>query len=420
MKDEKGTLLLVDDEGGILNALKRIFMAEGYQIHTALSGTEGVQLLEQHAEIDIIISDMRMPGMDGAEFLKISAQRWPNVKRILLTGYADINSAIMAINEGKIDYYISKPWKNDEIISIVNNALTNKKLHDENRELQKLLARQNDELKILNNHLEEKVKERTIELYNSYKELQDTHASAVQVFLAMQELHEGVHKGYCRTVAGQAKLLAQAMQLNDKEVQSIYLAAMLHNLGKNGLAPHIRYKPFNKLTLREYKDFTQYPLLGSTVLAAFPSLKEVANIILHHRERYDGRGYPHHLKGDNIPIGSRILSIVVDYNELQHGLIEPYNYHAKWALRYIKEHFERYDPQILSLFMNIIPTMPNEHVSLTEEVLTPDQLEPGMVLSRELISKNGFVFLIKGYKLTPEVIDKINLLDNIVVHVHKQ
>jgi len=419
MDDEKGTLLLVDDEGGILNALKRIFMAEGYQIHTALNGTEGVQLLEQHSDIDIIISDMRMPGMDGAEFLKIAAQRWPNIKRILLTGYADINSAIAAINEGKIDYYISKPWKNDEIISIVNNALDNKRLYDENRELQKLLSHQNEELKILNNHLEEKVKERSIELYNSYKELQETHSSAVQVFLAMQELHEGVHKGYCRCVAGQAKLLAQALKLNDKEVQTIYLAAMLHNLGKNGLPPHIRFKPFNKLTLREYNDFIQYPLLGSTVLAAFPSLKEVANIILHHRERYDGRGYPHHLKGENIPIGSRILSIVVDYNELQHGLIEPYNYHAKWALRYIREHFERYDPQILPVFMNVITNIPGEHASLTEEILTPDQLEPGMVLSRELISKNGFVFLIKGYKLTPEVIDKINLLDNIVVHVQK-
>lgn len=419
MNDKKGRLLLVDDEGGILNALKRIFIAEGYHIHTAFNGTEGVQILEQYPGIDIIISDMRMPGMDGAEFLKIAAQRWPYIKRVLLTGYADINSAITAINEGKIDYYISKPWKNEEIISIINNALANKRLRDENRELHHLLTEQNKELKALNNHLEERVKERTVELHKSYQELQDTHAAAVQIFLAMQELHEGVHKGYCRCVANEAKLVAQALQLKDKEIQNLYLAAMLHNIGKNGLSPHIRSKPFSTLTLREYKDFIQYPLIGSTVLAAFPSLKETANIILHHRERFDGRGYPNHLKGEEIPIGSRILALVVDYNELQHGLIEPHNYHAKWAIRYIKENFERYDPQVLSAFMSIINSTSEDHAALTEEILTPDQLLPGMVLSRELISKNGFVFLIKGYKLTPEVIDKINLLENVVVHVQR-
>ena len=419
MNKENGTLLLVDDEKGILNALKRIFMAEGYQIYTASNGSDGVQLLEEHAEIDVIISDMRMPGMNGSEFLKIAAQRWPAIKRILLTGYADIHSAIIAINEGKIDYYISKPWNNEELISIVNHALDNKRLYDENRGLQLLLSHQNEELKILNNHLEEKVKERTIELSNSYRELQETHASAVQVFLGMQELHEGVHKGYCRCVANQAQVIAQELQLNDKEIRAIYLAAMLHNLGKHGLPPHIRFKPFSKLTLREYNDFIRYPILGSTVLSAFPSLSAVTNIILHHRERYDGRGYPHHLQGSDIPIGSRILSIVVDYNELQHGLIEPYNYHAKWAVRYMKEYSERYDPQLLEIFMRTIDTIPEEQASLTEEVLTPDQLKPGMVLSRELISKNGFVFLIKGYKLTPEVIDKISLLDNIMVHVQK-
>jgi response regulator RpfG family c-di-GMP phosphodiesterase len=419
MVKAKGILLLVDDELSILNALKRIFIAQGYTVHTADNGLGGIAVLEQQPSIDIIISDMRMPGMSGAEFLKIAADRWPNTKRILLTGYADINSAISAINEGRINYYISKPWKNDELVSIINNALDNKRLRDQNHELQQLLSQQNEELKTLNNNLEEKVKERSVELYKSYNELQETHAAAVQVFLSMQELHEGRYKGYCRGVATQAKLLAQAMNLGEKEVQSIYLAAMLHNLGKNGLPATIMSKPFNQLTLKEHKAFIQYPILGSTVLSAFPSLKEVANIILHHRERFDGHGYPHGLKDYKIPFGARILSIVVDYNELQYGLIDPNKYHAKLALKYIHDHFERYDPKILSAFMDTIVALPDEQFSLTEEVYTSDQLKPGMILSRELVSKNGFVFLIKGYQLTSEVIDKIKLLDNIVVYVHK-
>lgn len=419
MTKTKGILLLVDDEISILNALKRIFLAESYHVHTAGSGPEGLKILEQYPTTDIIMSDMRMPIMDGAEFLKIAAERWPNTKRILLTGYADINSAVSAINEGKIDYYISKPWKNDEIISVINKALANKRLKDHNQELQKQLGYQNEELKTLNVNLEEKVKERTVELYKSYKELQETHSSAIQVFLSMQELHEGNYKGYCRGVATQAKQLAQQLKLSDKEIQTIYLAAMLHNLGKKGLPLNIMFKPYNQMTLKENKTFIQYPILSSTVLSAFPSLKEVANIILHHRERYDGRGYPDGLKGEAIPLGSRILSIVVDYNELQYGLIDPSKYHAKLAIKYLNDHFERYDPKILPVFERMMLSLPDEQMSLTEEVLTPEQLKPGMVLSRALKSKTGFVFLIKGYALTHEVIEKIKLLDNIVVYIHK-
>lgn len=416
-KKTNGTLLLVDDEVSILNALKRIFLAEDYEVHTASSGPEGLKILE-HQTIDVIISDMRMPVMSGAEFFKIAAERWPTTKRILLTGYSDINSAISAINEGKIDYYISKPWKNDEFISIIKKAVDNKRLKEQNLELQDLLRKQNEELRILNNNLEDKVKGRTEELYHSYKELQEAHAAAIQIFLSMQEFNEGVYKGYCRGVATQARLLAQALKLSDKEVQTIYLAAMLHNLGKKGLPDAIMYKPFTKLTLKEHKAFIQYPILGSTVLSAFPSLKEASNIILHHRERYDGRGYPDGLKGQAIPIGARILGIVVDYNELQYGLIDTNKYYAKFALKYLNEHFERYDPKILPVFINLIHSLREEYNSLTEEELTPDQLEPGMVLSRELI-QNGFVFLIKGYTLTHEVIEKMRLLDNIIVYVQK-
>ena len=416
-KKTKGTLLLVDDEVSILNALKRIFQAEGYDVNTASSGPEGLKILE-HNPTDIIISDMRMPVMSGAEFFRIAAERWPTTKRILLTGYSDINSAISAINEGKIDYYISKPWENDDFISIIKKALDNKRLKEQNSELQALLQKQNEELKVLNNNLEEKVKERTEELYQSFKELQENHAAAIQVFLSMQEFNEGIYKGYCRGVATQAKLLAQASKLSDKEVQTIYLAAMMHNLGKKGLADNIIYKPFTRLTLKEHRAYIQYPILGSTILSAFPSLKEASNIILHHRERYDGRGYPDGLKGQKIPLGARILAIVVDYNELQYGLIDPQKYYAKFALKYVNDHFERYDPKILPVFINLINSLRIEHSLLTEEEFTPDQLEPGMILSRELV-QNGFVFLIKGYTLTHEVIEKMRLLDNIVVFVQK-
>lgn len=411
-------LLFVDDEANILQTLQRIFVAEGYDVFLASSGQEGLTLIESQP-IDIIVSDMRMPNMSGAAFLKIAAERWPDTKRILLTGYADVDSAMSAINEGKIDYYIAKPWKNDEIVKIISNILAHKWLLQENRELHELLNQRNEELTLLNNHLEEKVEQRTVELHKSYQELQATHTSAIQVLLSVQELHEGRYKGYCRNVATHAKLLAQELQLSEKETQIIYLAAMLHNLGKSGLSENIMFKPFIKLTTHEYKEYIQYPVFGATALSVFSSLNEVDNTILHHRERYDGRGYPHKLAGDAIPIYSRIIALAVDYNELQHGLLFPEKYHAKLALNYIKEHPDHYDPKLVSLFINTIQQLPDEQISLNEIACEPFLLKPGMTLSRNLVSKSGFVYLIKGYTLTPEVIEKIKSLENKIVYVYQ-
>lgn len=411
-------LLLVDDEPNILKLLQRICLSEGYEVFLANNGQEGIALLEQQP-IDIIISDMRMPVMDGAAFLKIAAERWPETKRILLTGFSDVDSAMSAINEGKIDYYIAKPWKNEQITKVIANMIEHKWLFEENRELQQQLSKKNEELLLLNNELEKKVELRTAELHKSYRGLQVTHQAAIQLLLSMQELHEDRYKGYCRTVATHAKLLAEALKLSEKEVQNIYLAAMLHNLGKSGLSTDIMFKPFVKLTTQEHKEYIQYPILGATVISVVPTLKEIANTILHHRERYDGKGYPHKLAGDAIPFYSRIIALAVDYNELQNGLLLPEKCHAKLALNYIREHAEYYDPKLVSLFINTIQQLPDEQVSFTEIACEPFRLKPGMTLSRDLVSKNGFVYLIKGYTLTPEVIEKINLLDNQIVYVYQ-
>ena len=115
-------LLIVDDEPHILHVLCRLFSTEGYQVSVALTVQEALIILE-HEPIDIIISDMRMPDLNGIDLFEISLKQWPEVKRILLTGYADLNDAISAINNGKIDYYIAKPWKNEQFKSAIRYAV---------------------------------------------------------------------------------------------------------------------------------------------------------------------------------------------------------------------------------------------------------------------------------------------------------
>jgi response regulator RpfG family c-di-GMP phosphodiesterase len=106
-------VLAVDDEPSILSAIKRLFRGQGWEVLTATSGKEALALLEQEP-VALVVSDMRMPEMDGAQFLEQVFVRWPDTKRILLTGYADATATIAAINRGKIWRYVAKPWNDDE------------------------------------------------------------------------------------------------------------------------------------------------------------------------------------------------------------------------------------------------------------------------------------------------------------------
>jgi response regulator RpfG family c-di-GMP phosphodiesterase len=170
-------ILCVDDEPNVLKALRRLFRGGDYVIHLTESGAEGLEVLEQQT-IDLIISDMRMPHMSGAEFLAQAATQWPDTVRILLTGYADIESTIAAVNQGKIYSYCSKPWEDDELKALVAKAIEEKRLREERVQLFEIIHRQNAELKDLNNNLEEKVEQRTAQLKTSFRQLDKAHKTS--------------------------------------------------------------------------------------------------------------------------------------------------------------------------------------------------------------------------------------------------
>lgn len=158
--DKAIKILCVDDEPNVLSAVKRIFLDDEYIIYTALTGEEGFELLERE-EVQIVISDYRMPGIDGIAFLKRVYRRWPDTIRIVLSGYADISIIVAAINEGHIYKFIPKPWNDDELKLTISHAVEKYFLHKRNIELTMTLKTRNDELSRLNEKLELLVKERT-------------------------------------------------------------------------------------------------------------------------------------------------------------------------------------------------------------------------------------------------------------------
>ncbi|CEG57982.1 HD domain-containing phosphohydrolase [Legionella fallonii] len=413
----KGTLLLVDDEVNIVNSLKRVFLPLKYEVFAACSGSDGLNILEQN-HIDIIISDMRMPEMDGATFLKKTAEKWPDISRILLTGYADINSAISAVNEGQIEYYLHKPWQINELEVVIQNIMEKRILREKNINLQIELIEKNKELQFLNNNLEKIVKERTIKLQKAYKAIQQTYDSVVQILSSISERRESIFKGHSKLVAKLAKLTAEAIGLSSAEIQTIYMAGLLYAIGKIGMPEAIITKVYKHLSPYERKEFEKYPLLGEAILMGFPPLENVARIVASHRELFNGRGYPNKLAGSAVSVGARILSIIVDYVELQVGLIVPRKLAPQQALQMLRDNDgQRYDLAIVEIFASVIEQLPDMQNKIKERILSARALKPGMVLSQDLITDRGLKLLSQGHVLNEQAILTLSQIGDMMIHV---
>lgn len=410
-----GHLLLVDDEVNILSALRRLFRPQGYTIHTAESGAAGLAILEAEP-IDLVISDMRMPHMSGAEFLAQVAERWPVVTRILLTGHADLASTVDAINRGHIYGYFSKPWEDNEIRLAVQHAIEQKRLREERDDLLQLTHRQNEELRELNAGLEKKVQARTEELRQTnlflelaYQQLQESYYAAIPIFASMIQLREGPGAGHGMRVAELARDVAVHMGMGDDDVRHVYFAGLLHDIGKLAWSDELLRTPYAGLSTAQRKVVEKHPITGQAILMGLEPLHKTANLIRYHHEHYDGKGFPDRLFGERIPLGARILAVVNDYDGLRNGTLLGEDLSSLDARAFIeKRRSTRYDAAVVDAFLAVLDAKEKGEGLVRELRLEPRQLIPGMVLSRDLVSPEGVLLLTKGYRLNDVLVRKLN------------
>lgn len=413
---DPATLLFVDDEPSILSALKRQFRPHGYRILTAEGGEAGLAVMAQET-IDLIISDMRMPGMDGARFLEQARLRQPDAIRILLTGYADMESTVAAINQGQIARYINKPWDDREIVQIVRDALEKRRLEQENGRLNAVVEAQNAELRALNAGLEQKVAERTEELNKAIKYVKSAHArlktgfvNTVQAIAGLTEIRGKKLAGHARRVAEHARTLARQMELSEAEQQTVLFAALLHDVGKIGLADQLLERPFNALEGDDRAEVMRHAERGQQALLQIEQLKDAALLIRHHHELWDGSGYPDHLTGLAIPQGARIIAVVNEYDSLLIGLMTQQPMKPKEALAYLVDNRgKRYDPAVVDLFVGLLALQLKD--TLDEFPLRPAALRPGMVLTRDLMHRDGYLLLAKGYVVDATIITQLTRIE---------
>jgi CheY-like chemotaxis protein len=159
IQKKQRTLLMVDDEANILASLKRLLRRDGYNILAANSGQEGLELLAAH-DVDVIISDQRMPGMTGVEFLRTAKGTHPNTVRIVLSGYTELQSVTDAVNEGSIYKFLTKPWDDELLREHIAEAFRHKEMADENQRLDLEVRTANQELALANRQMEEMLRQK--------------------------------------------------------------------------------------------------------------------------------------------------------------------------------------------------------------------------------------------------------------------
>jgi len=408
--NQPANLLFVDDEPNVLKSLKRLFRSGDYNVQLAENGADGLEILKQHP-IDLIISDMRMPQMDGAEFLTRAAERWPDTVRILLTGYADIESTIAAVNKGKIYSYFSKPWEDNELKMLVNNALEQKRLRDERQQLFEIINRQNRQLKELNASLEEKVEKRTEQLKTSLLRIDQAHdalkkqyTDSVKVFAKTIEMRPGIKSGHAKYIAENAREVALRMNMDAAEIKDIVYAGLLLQIGKMSLPDTLLTMPLMAMNSQQKKRFLNHALEGQSLLKGIEQLQPAAALISHQYEHYDGSGHPAGLSGKDIPKGARILTVIRDYITYLDGSITGTAMTTEQVKsRLFSKKNSLYDPEAVDLFLALLAESESDDERPVIEI-SWTQLQPGMEAA-EIICND--VLYLKDQILTDKNVEDI-------------
>jgi response regulator RpfG family c-di-GMP phosphodiesterase len=294
-------VLYVDDEPGLCRAFSRIFHARAdLQVVAVGSPDEALSLLGRET-FDVIVSDLRMPGMSGLELLAAARRRSPEMRRLLVSGYADFESALDAINEVGIDRLLTKPWQNEEMRGAVDGALEVARLQRQNLRVTGELRRRTEELERVNQRLDALVEERTSNLLDG--------------LVSALDLRDSETQWHSRRVGRYARRLAREIGLEGRELDDVERGATLHDIGKIGVRDAVLLKP-GPLDDKEWAEMRRHPALGHDILKGIGFLERARLIPLHHQERFDGTGYPQGLARDEICIGARVFAVVDTYDAI--------------------------------------------------------------------------------------------------------
>lgn len=325
-------ILIVEDEPSVREILSWRLTEEGHHCDALPSATSALEALKAGRKYDLLVSDIRMPGLSGIELLKHVREIEPDMAVIMVTAVSDMTIAIETLKMGAYDY-ITKPFNLDEVCIAVERAMEKRNLILKNREYQLFL--------------EEKVEEQTREIKNLYLD-------AIKSLVSALEAKDKYTEGHSRRVTCYAVEIAKRSGLPTTQINKIYLAGLLHDIGKIGIKESILNKP-TTLNAEEISHIYHHPDISAKIL--FPILrdKDILGYVKHHHEFWDGSGRPDGLKGTIIPIGARIMSVADSFD----AITSDRPYRSARTVSYAVMEIQRcsgtqFDPDVVGFFLSFV------------------------------------------------------------------
>ena len=345
-------VLVVDDDEAIRKMLSMHLRKLGYEVDLAGDMEQAVERLE-NGYFDLVLSDVRMPGPDGLELLKWVTSHHREAGVVMLSGCADIKLAVHAMQLGALDYLV-KPFELQEVAGMVGRAIGKKQ---EQIERHQYLT-----------GLEAALEHQSGELRSTLNQLQEASEETLEALVTALDARERETQAHSKRVSEYSVHLARELGVRGADLEVIRQGSMLHDIGKIGVPDRILLKP-GSLDAQEWVEMRKHPEIGAWIVSGVESLRQAADIVIAHHERFDGQGYPAALSGRAIPLGARVFAVADSLDAILSD--RPYRggQTSEHAREEISHHAgSQFDPEVTECFLDI-PTSVWE--SVREATLEP-------------------------------------------------
>ena len=339
----RGRILVLDDEPSILDVLKMVLSKSGFSVDTARTIQECMDHLKgNRGQFDVMLCDLTLPDGHGLDMIRWARELEPEMISIIITGNATAENAIKALQEGAYDF-ITKPILRSSMLAAIDRALAYRALVIENKRYRE--------------HLEEVVRVKHAELAQALDSVKRSYQFSLETMVAMLDSREFETGQHSLRVRELTMALAGFMGYEGAVLEELGRGALLHDIGKIGIPDAVLLKP-GKLSDEEWAIMRKHPEIGYRFLKNSEFLKTAAGIVLSHHEAWDGSGYPHGLKGEEINPGARIFSVIDAYDAMRSPRVYKNSIPVETALADLKQKAgQQFDPHVVAMFEQFLPTI---------------------------------------------------------------
>ena len=325
---DKYKIIAVDDEEGIIDSLTVFLERSGYKLVGVSDPVKAIEIVKKE-HFDLMLLDFIMTPLHGDQVVEQIRKFDKELYILLLTGHKDIAPPLETIKRLDIQGYCEKSDKFDQLLLLIESAV---KSIDQMREIKRI-----------NNELSE-----------TNQKLEKAYMESIETLRYTVEAKDPYTKGHSDRVAQYSVLIGKKMGLSEEDQKTLLIGGLFHDIGKIGVPDTILRKP-DRLTDEEYSEIKNHPSIGAHILAPATIFQDIIPIVKHHHERYDGKGYPSQLKGEDIPLFARIAAIADTFD----AMTSKRTYRDELSLETVIAEIERckgtqFDPKIADVFLDIL------------------------------------------------------------------